>query len=104
MPLGRPLLLLVFLALHSFLRANPTVVTTEKELNQAVTDLKERDTIFIRGIICFEDAVIISKPLVLLGLDFPALDFQSRSSGLVLASDSIEVGGLHLHNIRKSSH
>ncbi|MBI3141765.1 MAG: nitrous oxide reductase family maturation protein NosD [Bacteroidetes bacterium] len=89
--------------MHSFLRANPTVVTTEKELNQAVTDLKERDTIFIRGIICFEDAVIISKPLVLLGLDFPALDFQSRSSGLVLASDSIEVGGLHLHNIRKSS-
>jgi nitrous oxidase accessory protein len=72
-------------------------------LSNALKTSKPFDSLVISGHYCFTQALVIEKPLILLGKDFPSLDFQSLSAGIVLKADSIEIAWLGIFNIKKSS-
>lgn len=89
----------------SFLKveAAASFVSSEKDLLNALKLSKPFDTVLITGFYCLNEPLVISKPLVLIGINNPSLDFQSLSAGLVLTADSIEISGLGIFNIKRSS-
>jgi nitrous oxidase accessory protein len=97
-------ILLLHLFCHSF--ANTIVVGKTKPvstLRQAIKLAKPGDTILLHKGVYNEGNIIISKPVYLLGVNWPVLDGDHKNEILTLTGKNITVKGIHFANAGYSS-
>jgi nitrous oxidase accessory protein len=91
-------LLLCFLFLQTnFLFSQKIVVdqaTDFSSIKSAIISANPGDTILIKSGTYREGNIVIDKPLVIMGEDYPILDGQSKYEILTINSDSVTISGL----------
>ncbi|MEK6480946.1 nitrous oxide reductase family maturation protein NosD [Catalinimonas sp. 4WD22] len=68
-------------------------------LTEAIQFASAGDTIVVKKGIYQEGNIIIDKPLVLLGQDFPVLDGENQNEILTITADSVTVTGFKIQNV-----
>ncbi|MCB0737515.1 MAG: nitrous oxide reductase family maturation protein NosD [Bacteroidetes bacterium] len=79
------------------------MVSTVDELKAALNGKERLDTLLIKGDYVLDSALFIKQPMVVIGEGNANLNFQMKSSGLLIMSDSVEVQNLNICNIKKSN-
>ncbi|MFY0672272.1 MAG: nitrous oxide reductase family maturation protein NosD [Bacteroidia bacterium] len=97
------LFILVFQVSTLFLHAKVWMPKKTSQIQENIDAAAPFDTIIIEGIHCFENPVLVNKPLVIKSEYYAGLDFQSNSGGIIINSDSVSVYNLEISNIKKSS-
>ncbi|WPP48006.1 nitrous oxide reductase family maturation protein NosD [Catalinimonas niigatensis] len=70
-----------------------------KSVSNAIQMANAGDTIVVEKGIYKEGNIIIDKPLVLLGQDFPVLDGENQNEILTITADSVTVSGFKIQNV-----
>jgi nitrous oxidase accessory protein len=68
-------------------------------LRMAIASAQSNDTILVESGYYRADQLIIDKPLVLLGTNFPVIDSHGGDEIFVIQSDSVTIAGFQLQNI-----
>ncbi len=105
MPLNRNIAIIICLlqALALSLSAKVWKSASSEQLLISLENAAPFDTVVVEGILCFNEPLVINKPLVVTAHNYASLDFQSNSGGIIINSDSVEVTHLEISNIKKSS-
>lgn len=73
-----------------------------QKIGTALEAARDGDTIRVQGGTYFEEDLLITKKLQLIGEDFPTIDNQFRGNGLEITSDFVLVEGLRIVNSKVS--
>lgn len=68
-------------------------------IREAIQFASAGDTVVVEKGIYQEGNIIIDKPLVLLGQDFPVLDGENQNEILTITADSVTVSGFKIQNV-----
>jgi len=74
-------------------------ITTVKE---AIVKAEPHDTIYVQSGVYPESELLIDKPLTLIGIDFPEIDGEMKSTVLTIAADSVWFEGFVIKNVATS--
>ncbi|MBD99145.1 MAG: nitrous oxide reductase [Verrucomicrobia bacterium] len=89
----------------SLLVANGTGVCEKcpiKSIQEAIDQASAGDTIFIQKGIYKESNILVDKPLVIIGEDFPTIDGEDRGEIIRIVSDSVTIDGVFIVNVGTS--
>jgi len=98
-------LIVFLLALAPPLNAESITVCnncTIKSIKKAISIAKDYDTIIVRKGTYKEHDIIISKPLTIIGEDYPVIDGELKGEIITITSDNVTVDGLFLINVGTS--
>lgn len=71
-------------------------------VQKAIKEASPKDTIFIRKGVYKEGNILVNKPLVILGEDFPVLDGDFSAEIMTVKADSVQIKGIHFANVGES--
>ncbi|WP_336068102.1 nitrous oxide reductase family maturation protein NosD [Mesoflavibacter sp. CH_XMU1404-2] len=100
--------LLVFLTV--ILMASPTIAQNIEvcktcpfsTLKEGITNAKDFDTIVVKKGTYKEHAVIVDKPLTIIGENYPVIDGELKGEIITVIADSVTVDGLFIKNVGNS--
>lgn len=75
---------------------------TYKNISKAVKDANSFDTILIKKGTYKEYNIVIDKPLILLGENYPVIDGEDKGEIITIVSDNVTVDGLFIINVGTS--
>lgn len=98
--------LLIFLFLLSLKAVCTVIVIGHKSkylsINKAIKDAKSFDTLIIKEDIYYENNLIIDKPLVILGENFPVINGKKNGSIFIIKANNTVIKGLVLQEVKTS--
>ncbi len=68
-------------------------------ITEAIAKASPGDTLLVKSGFYQEGEIVINKPLVLIGVDKPIIDGESKAGILVISADSIVIKGLIIQNV-----
>lgn len=71
-------------------------------ITKAVKNSRPYDTLLIHDGIYFEYEIVIQKPLIIIGQNYPVIDSQNHGEIIRVESDSVVIQGLELKNVGTS--
>ena len=74
-----------------------------KDINLAIQSANPHDTIFVRYAIYKQATIVINKPLVLIGLNYPVIDGQFIRENISIKSSHVTLSGFKVINTGYSS-
>lgn len=100
--------LLLILNICFALKAAAGVITVGKQkqftsVTAAIAAAKPGDTIIVDKAVYLEQNIIISKPLVLKGIDHPVIDAENKYENISIKADNVTVDGFLLQHTGVSS-
>ena len=99
--------LFICLTLLPFLLAARSIVVDQsgriKTVNSAIQVSEPGDTILIKGGVYREGNVLITKPLVLIGEDYPVLDGENQYEILTIRANHVTIRGIKFINTGRAS-
>ncbi|MFN8343484.1 MAG: nitrous oxide reductase family maturation protein NosD [Spirosomataceae bacterium] len=98
------ILSLVFGTLLSFcIQAHTLIVKPTQNLHIAIQQAAPYDTILIQKGVFYVNNILINKPLVIIGQNFPILDGQFKSEIFTITASNVTVKGIHFQNVGMTS-
>jgi nitrous oxidase accessory protein len=96
---------LIIIANHAASAQNLVVVENKNTpmLQQAIDNAKPGDTILVKAGIYREGNIKITKPLVIIGENYPVLDGQNKYEIMTIAADNVTIKGLKFINTGTAS-
>ena len=71
-------------------------------VKKAISQAKDFDTIIIKKGTYKEHAIIIDKPLTIIGKNYPVIDGESKGEIIIIKADNVTVDGLFIINVGTS--
>jgi nitrous oxidase accessory protein len=102
----RSILTILFLSLVNFAVARTIIVGNDQvvtSLRKAIELARDRDTILLKGGIYKEGNIIITKPVVLIGINKAVLDGENKYEILTVSGSNITIKGITFRNSGYSS-
>lgn len=96
-------LVMALLFTHSALTGKTIHIREGQSIQKAVDNAGENDTLLISPGNYQEHDIIITKPLTLIGTDYPVIDGQGQGTLITVAADNVHIQGLKLINTGKSN-
>ena len=75
---------------------------TTTSLKEAITNAKDFDTIVVKKGTYKEHNIIINKPLIIIGENYPIIDGELKGEIITIVSDNVTVDGLFVINVGTS--
>lgn len=98
----RPLICILIFITH-WANAKTWQVNTVAKLYQSIEKAAAHDTILVSKGIYKVHTIIVKKPLVIVGRDFPVLDGQFKGEILTIAASGSQVKGIEFQNVGETS-
>lgn len=97
--------IILVLLLIWFIPAQAAIIELKPgdSIQEAVNQAKDGDTLKLLPGIYQEHEIIIRKPLILIGVDFPTIDAMDKGNVLIIAAENVHVEGLRIINTGKSN-
>ena len=103
----RQLLIIIITILCVFAQSSNVLATSHevcghcknKSIKEAIASAQPGDTLLIKEGIYQEGEIVIDKPLVLLGINKPIIDGDSKAGILIISADSVVIKGLIIQNV-----
>lgn len=70
-----------------------------KTISAAISHASPHDTLLVASGIYKEGNIVVNKPLVLLGKDYPIVDGENNSEIFTITSDSVSIIGFQIQNV-----
>jgi len=102
----RYIIIIFFLFISSVLFSRTIVVGKElpvKTIKQALLLASKADTIQVQYGIYKEGSIAITKPITLIGINFPVIDGESKYENFVVSGKNIKISGFLIKDSRQSS-
>lgn len=98
--------ILFILVLGNTVKAKTIIVGKDKpikSIKQAISLAKNHDTVLVQYGIYKEGSISLTKPVTLIGINFPVLDGESKYENIVISGRDIKVTGFIVKDSRHSS-
>ncbi len=70
-----------------------------KTLSRAIKEAQNFDTLIVQGGLYQEDNIIIDKPLIIIGQNYPIFDGKSKVEIFTITADNVTLSGLKIINV-----